>query len=66
MFGGIGMFLFWGVIIILAVLMAWIFIGGPRTRSASRSTALDILRERYAKGEIDKDEYEQRRRTLTE
>lgn len=33
--------------------------GGPPVR-----TALDILRERYARGEIDKEEYEDRCRTL--
>ncbi len=71
MFGGIGMLLFWGVIIVLLVLFARCFTGGSRTQSLSRlphsgSTALDILQERYAKGEISKEEYEQRKRTLTE
>lgn len=71
MFGGIGMLLFWGVIIVLLVLFARSFMGGARTQSRSQSprsgsTALDILQERYAKGAISKEEYEQRKKTLTE
>ena len=30
------------------------------------STALEILKERYPKGEISNEEYEQRKKTLTE
>lgn len=64
---GIGMLLFWGLIIVLVVALArgW---GrrseddGPRPRE---KTALDILSERYARGEIDKGEYEEKRRDLT-
>lgn len=33
-------------------------------RHASSSGALDILNERYARGEIDQAEYEERRRVL--
>jgi putative membrane protein len=36
--------------------------GGPAT--TSEDGALAVLRERFARGEIDADEYEQRRRTL--
>ena len=67
MLGGFGMLLFWGVIIVLLVVFARSFMG----RSSSQEprpgqTALDILQERYAKGEIDKEEYEERRKTMTE
>jgi putative membrane protein len=39
--------------------------GGTPSRSGG-SRALDILDERFARGEIDREEYEERRRTLTE
>jgi len=58
---GIGMLLFWGVIIALIVFLFG-RLGGSRD-SASR-TPLDILRERYAKGEIDKSEFDAKRREL--
>jgi putative membrane protein len=64
MFDGIGTLLLWGVIIVLLVLLAWGFIGRSRSQSLPRSTPLDILKERYAKGEISRDEYEQCKKTL--
>ena len=33
-------------------------------KAASGKTSLDILKERFARGEIDKDEYQERKRIL--
>ncbi len=58
----IGMLLFWGLIIVLIVTLARGFDGksaGNEFRPRER-TALDILGERYARGEIDRSEFEQR------
>jgi len=66
-FGGIGMLVFWGVVIAGVVLLARWFTAGPSSSSVSPvrgKTAADILAGRYAKGEIDKEEYEQKRRDI--
>jgi len=66
-FGGIGMLLFWGLVIGgIVVLARWLTVG-PSSGIASPArgrTPLDILGERYAKGEIGKEEFEQKRRDL--
>jgi putative membrane protein len=64
---GIGMLLFWGLIIFAIVMLVRTFGGrfshGSEPRLSHR-TALDILAERYARGEIDKSEFEQKRSDL--
>jgi len=67
--GNLMMILFWVGLIFLLI---WAFkgfngvhCGGMHDHGHSNSkTALDILKERYAKGEIDKDEYETKRKDL--
>jgi putative membrane protein len=59
-FGGFGMLLFWIVIIVLIVLL----VRRP-VHTHPRPDPLDILKERFARGEIGKEEYEERRKILS-
>ena len=62
--GGIMMLLFWAAIIIFIV---WTVkeIGGKNNERHNSNSALDILKERYAKGEINKEEFEQKKKDLS-
>lgn len=64
MFGwGMGfpmMILFWGAVIIFII---WA-IQGSRNSNKNEKSALDILKERYAKGEITKEEFEQKKKDI--
>jgi putative membrane protein len=62
MMGYGGMFfgvLFWIIIIALAYFLIKSLIAQSRTRSGEGKSALDIAKERYAKGEITKEEFEE-------
>ena len=56
------MWLFWLVVLIVAVaLIGWLIRRTQVQSSTGRaSSAEEILKERYARGEIDKQEYEER------
>ena len=62
---GLGFFLFWGVLIVAMVVLGK-FIWGPGSYDGRdrEKSALDILKERYARGEIERDEFEQKKREL--
>ena len=63
---GIGMLLFWGLIIFGIIMLVRGF-GGISNAGEPRAldrTPLDILGERYARSEIDKAEFEQKRSDL--
>jgi putative membrane protein len=56
------MLVFWGLVIAgLVIGLRWLI--GQR-RLGQRDEALEILRQRYARGEIDKQEFDARRRDL--
>ena len=57
------MFLFWALVIIgLIVGIRWLVGQGKVSRS---DTALEILRQRYARGEINKEEFELKKKDLS-
>ncbi|MEK7087820.1 MAG: SHOCT domain-containing protein [Patescibacteria group bacterium] len=64
--GGLMMVLFWAAIILFII---WIVRGindkGNADTARGSKSALDILKERYAKGEIDKKEFEEKKKDLT-
>ena len=71
--GGVGMgigwlfmLLFWGLIIVAGVfLVRWLWDQGrPASRGEGGESALEILRRRYARGEIDREEFEAKKRDL--
>ncbi|MBI2907785.1 MAG: SHOCT domain-containing protein [Chloroflexi bacterium] len=64
LFGSVWMILFWGAIIALVV---WGIKALTRseTPSATRRDPLDIVKERYARGEISREEFEQLKKDLS-
>lgn len=68
-FGGLMMLLFWGgVIVLIVVALRWLGggPGGAAARQPTRGSARRILEERFARGEIDKDEFEARKHVLSD
>ncbi len=59
-FGGF-MWLFW-IVVIIVIILAIKAIGGRPAEK--RMSALDVLDERYARGEIGREEYEQKRKDI--
>jgi putative membrane protein len=62
LFGGIMMLLFWAAIILLVVLVVRSVF--PSQRQSEPESAVEILKRRYAAGEISQAEYEQALKTL--
>jgi putative membrane protein len=64
-FGWIFMVLFCGLVIWgIIVFIRWLANQGESENK--KSNAIEILKERYAKGEINKDEFEEKKKNLTQ
>ena len=66
---GWGMGWIWVIGILFLILIIWIAVKAvnkPEPSEKYRKTPVDILKERYAKGEIDKKEFEDRKKDLME
>lgn len=72
-FGGILMMVFWVAIIVgIVLLVVWLTrqVAGGQSHGGGYAvghtdTAIDILNQRYARGEIDKAEFEEKKKALT-
>ena len=64
-FGGGFMWLFWILLIVAVVLLIRSFVGNDSAYTPPES-AMDILKKRFARGEIDEEEFEKRRSKLEE
>lgn len=69
LFGPIVMIIWLVIVIVVAVaVIRWLQSGtaGPLSSLSGRKRALEILEERFAKGEIDKDEFQEKKRLLSD
>lgn len=61
--GGVMMLLFWGGVVLL---IAWVIREAGGRGSLREKSALDILKERFAKGEISREEFEKIKKDITQ
>jgi putative membrane protein len=60
---GLGMLLFW-VLLIAAIVLLFRSSSGPGGGRSHERSALDLLKERYARGEIEREEFLQKKHDL--
>lgn len=62
-----GFWMFAGLLVIAVVVLigVWLIVRSSRDSRSSTPTALEILRDRYARGEISNEEFETARKILS-
>lgn len=65
LFGGFMMILFWLLPILGIVVLVRYLTGATPPAKGGEKTPIDILKERYAKGEINKQEFEEKKKDLS-
>jgi putative membrane protein len=63
-FGGGIMWIFWVLLVVVILWAVKTATGSGNNSVGEQKSALDILQERYAKGEIEREEFEQKRKDL--
>lgn len=59
-----GMWLWWILGIVIVAALAWAILGSPARNGGSDASAEELLKRRYARGEINKEDYEKRLQDL--
>jgi len=62
-FGWLFMVVFWGLVIVGIVFLIRAVLGSEKTGEKTE-TAIDVLKKRYARGEISKEEFEEKKKDL--
>ena len=64
---GLGMWIFWIVIIIsVAFIIKLLLDGGESAKFHQPESPLEVLKKRYARGEIDKEEFDAKRNEINQ
>lgn len=59
-------FLWWAILILGIVVLVRLLRGARAAEPPPQETALDVLKKRYARGEIGKAEFEEKRRDIAQ
>lgn len=62
--GGLGMIIFWIIMIVFIVALVKFIATQSSNWTERKETPIEILKRRYASGEINKEEYEQKKKDL--
>ncbi len=64
-FGWMFMVLFWALVVLGIAYLLKLISGGDRKSERNEETGLDVLKKRYAKGEIGKEEFEEKKKDIS-